>query len=300
MSVVISGACDPKSVKYQIEQTMKDIPASKEKITAPAFSVPVRTEKDAVIFKDPEMPYIQAQFVSQQEDNAPLCTEEAFRKSLAKEIFGYVINTRLSEITQTAASPWLAANVTSYAETNTAYFNGMAFVPKDGMFVQAMQRLFDEYDRFNLFGVTESELQRAKDYIISSVQQNYDRRSSITSTDRVSAICSQILGGHTCISDQDRYELATKYANEITVDEINALATNSRETASKSSETQEVILELVTKLLDDSDVLLKTVSDVNTRTDSLAAVAQEIAASTEMIRTSTATVKENLEKLINR
>lgn len=224
MSVVISGACDPKSVKYQIEQTMKDIPASKEKITAPAFSVPVRTEKDAVIFKDPEMPYIQAQFVSQQEDNAPLCTEEAFRKSLAKEIFGYVINARLSEITQTADAPWLAASIANYSETNSAAFNGMAFVPKDGMFVQAMQRLFDEYDHFNLFGVTESELQRAKDYIISSVQQNYDRRSSITSTDRVSAICSQILGGHTCISDQDRYELATKYANEITVDEINALA----------------------------------------------------------------------------
>ncbi|MBP9996422.1 MAG: 4Fe-4S binding protein [Lachnospiraceae bacterium] len=86
----------------------------------------------------------------------------------------------------------------------------------------------------------------------------------------------------------------------VVADEINKLATNSKETASKSSETQDIINKLVSKLLEDSDILLKTVSTVNTRTENLASVADKIELSTERIRESADSIKINLENLVNK
>lgn len=83
----------------------------------------------------------------------------------------------------------------------------------------------------------------------------------------------------------------------VVADQINKLAANSRETSTKSGITQEKILASVTKLLEDSDNLLKTITDVDSRTKNLASVAESIAESAEMIRTSTDEVKHNLEKL---
>lgn len=83
----------------------------------------------------------------------------------------------------------------------------------------------------------------------------------------------------------------------VVADEINALASNSRETASKSSVTQEKILTDVEAIQKNAEILMDTIADVNLRTEGLASVTQEISASSETIRTSSADVKENLSTL---
>lgn len=80
--------------------------------------------------------------------------------------------------------------------------------------------------------------------------------------------------------------------------EINNLAGNSRETASRSSETQERILGSVRGIMEDAQKLLEIVGDVNGRTQNLAAVSEEIAASADMILTSSDEVKSRLDGLV--
>lgn len=83
----------------------------------------------------------------------------------------------------------------------------------------------------------------------------------------------------------------------VVADEINTLASNSRETASKSSETQEKILTDVEAIQKNAEILMDTIADVNLRTEGLAAVTQEISASSETIRISSTDVKDNLSSL---
>jgi len=85
----------------------------------------------------------------------------------------------------------------------------------------------------------------------------------------------------------------------VVADEINHLATNSRDTASKSSVAQEKIVNSIESILNDTEHLLNVVGEVNDRTESLAAVTQEIAASAEMILSSSDVVKESLQDLVN-
>ena len=85
----------------------------------------------------------------------------------------------------------------------------------------------------------------------------------------------------------------------VVADEINHLATNSRETAAKSSVAQEKIVNSIESILSDTEHLLSVVGEVNDRTEGLAAVTQEIAASAEMILSSSDVVKGSLQDLVN-
>jgi len=83
----------------------------------------------------------------------------------------------------------------------------------------------------------------------------------------------------------------------VVADEINHLASDSSETASKSNEIQEHVLRSVAQIIEDTKKLTETISEVNGRTQNLAAVTEEISASADTILESTEDVKASLEKL---
>lgn len=84
----------------------------------------------------------------------------------------------------------------------------------------------------------------------------------------------------------------------VVADEINNLATSSRDTASRSNDSQEKILQYVSKIIEDSQNLMDITTDINIRVDSLAASAEQIAASAEVILTTSDDVKDKLGELV--
>lgn len=224
MAVIVSGYADPKVVEWLIKSTMSDIPASKDRVQPPKGVVPVQTQKDVLVFADPEMTYTQVQVVSQKEDFGPATTEGDIRKSFVAGIVRDVMNSRLAEITADPQSPWLAANAIDYTETYSSSFNGFYFVPKDGMFGVAFQQMLDEIDRVLLHGITQKEFERAVNSMLVSENQWYDQRDAIHSADRANELVSYFLTGATFVSDDDYIELARRLLASITVDEVNAKA----------------------------------------------------------------------------
>lgn len=83
----------------------------------------------------------------------------------------------------------------------------------------------------------------------------------------------------------------------VVADEINHLATDSSETASNSTEIQDHVLHSIAKIMEDTKKLTETISEVNGRTENLAAVTQQISASADTILESTDDVKQSLERL---
>lgn len=84
----------------------------------------------------------------------------------------------------------------------------------------------------------------------------------------------------------------------VVADEINNLATNSKNTANKSSESQEQILASISDIVEDTKKLMEIVHAVNDRTQTLAASTEEIAASAQVILETADQVKENLQSLV--
>lgn len=83
----------------------------------------------------------------------------------------------------------------------------------------------------------------------------------------------------------------------IVADQINVLATDSRNTAAQSSESQTKIYDCVSSIIKDTQTLLHTLSDINERIENFAAVTKEIATSTEEISATMEHMKDKLAKL---
>ena len=84
----------------------------------------------------------------------------------------------------------------------------------------------------------------------------------------------------------------------VVADEINNLATSSRDTASRSNDSQGKILQYVSKIIEDSQNLMDITTDINLRVDNLAASTEQIAASAEVILTTSDDVKDRLGTLV--
>ena len=81
--------------------------------------------------------------------------------------------------------------------------------------------------------------------------------------------------------------------------EINKLASDSKETAARSSATQSKILEAVSQVQSQAQYLAEVVTGINEKTDELTAVSAQITSSNEKILESSAEIKRQLHELIH-
>jgi methyl-accepting chemotaxis protein len=79
--------------------------------------------------------------------------------------------------------------------------------------------------------------------------------------------------------------------------EINKLAMESSETATRSNDSQTKIMSSVSHIVEDTHRLNQIIEGVNDRTESLAAATQEITASMEVILNTANEIKEKLKAL---
>jgi len=85
----------------------------------------------------------------------------------------------------------------------------------------------------------------------------------------------------------------------VVADEINKLASQSRDTATKSNEGQDKIMSSVGSIIEGTDHLNEIVQGVDTRTQTLATATQEITASVSMVLDTVNSIKNKLEILGN-
>ena len=224
MAVIIAGDIDTAKAEELIKKNMGTIPAAKQKNTQAKGFVPQQTQKDVLIFVDPEMPYTQVQLFSVDLDNKPMTTENEMRRYYLTRIVDEAMNARFSEITTDPDAPWLMATTVRSYETPSATLDGNAFVPKDGMLWDAFARIIDETDRVLLFGITQSEFERVRDSIIATENQWYEQSETTESMSRVGGLVNYFLTGEMFISDADYIEAALRVLGDITLEQVNARA----------------------------------------------------------------------------
>jgi zinc protease len=221
MSVVVVGDTDTAKVVSSIKEIMGAIPASEEKKVSPEFEGPNHTQKKVFTMRDSEQPYILTQIMHFDKSYEPSTTEATFKRNLERDIVGFIINQRLGEITSKPDAPWLAANVTAEKITKEGMLTGFAFVPKGNMYETSLKTLFDEYDRVNLFGFTQSELDYAKTVFTSEIEESYKTLLTYSSAARASEIVNQILDNGTALADSEWHKQSVAALNAITVASLN-------------------------------------------------------------------------------
>ena len=225
MSVVAVGDIETSVLETQIKEIMGSIPKNNTKLEHPVFDIPLPTEKQILKMSDPEQKYTFIN-IYERNFNPTIKTVEDARVVMVQEIACSIFDQRVSEITNTVDGPWLAAGIGDTPITNFCSFLYLGFVPKDGMFIQSTKTFFDEYDRFLLHGITQSELERFKQYYSTQMELYHTNKDKIASAEHADELIKYILVGKTYLSNDDFYNLYMSLIPQITVEEVNAYSKN--------------------------------------------------------------------------
>ena len=219
MSVVIVGDADPVMLSRRIETVMGAIPAAAKEEARPAWNVTPQKDPSALVIRDPEIQYTTVQLMEQY-PSEKVSTVAALRAELVRNISYGVFNARLAEKIHEADPVLLAGRVGIRRLVDPTYFNYTGMVPVTGKFDAALDQTLEELARFEKYGVTDAELDRAKVDILDSVKQMWLDREKRHSANYIDGIVQSILYGETALSIQDEYDLYNKIIPTITAKEV--------------------------------------------------------------------------------
>ncbi len=223
MALVAVGDFDPAV----FEQYIKDAFAGLENPTDPeprvTYDVPPHEDTRYLITSDPEFPYT---FVELDLARASESTQTVgdYAEDLASSLFTTLLNQRLDERSRAADAPFLGASVGTSGLTRDTENVTLGVQTDDGAALDGLEALVEEVERARRFGFTETELARAKDDLLSFLEQRFQQQDDIDSSQFVRFLTSTFLENSVFTTNRTDYELAEALLPQITLDDVNALS----------------------------------------------------------------------------
>ncbi len=225
IAVVAVGDFDLQPVIERIQQLFGQLKPHPKPRNRALFPVPPHSEPRAVVATDPEQTLT---IVSMHLKRTPMLlrSDRDLRRSFAVELISSMFNTRLSEVVHAPQSPLVRGYQYSYPGLRTVYTHQFVAIAKEGRSAEALQVLVREYERMRRHGFLESELARARQELLSSVERSHNERDKVPSRSLSYQPINHYLRANVMLSPEDRLIYARQMLPEITVEEIQQLIRN--------------------------------------------------------------------------
>ncbi|PWJ44912.1 M16 family metallopeptidase [Sediminitomix flava] len=222
MGVIVVGDIDADKVEEKIKKLFGDLknPANeKERVE---FDIPSHDSTLVKVVTDPEATYYRATIYYKQEAQEEKTLGD-FRRSLLDQIYTGMLNQRLYEVGTKPDSPYMYAgnSFSDFLGNQDAY--ALIAIPKEGQIEPSIERLIVESNRIKEFGFTESELERYKVELMTSVENAYNERDKISSAQLAQDYVQSFLHNENSPGIAFSYEFVKSVLPSITLGEINAL-----------------------------------------------------------------------------
>lgn len=225
MAFVVVGDIDPDKIEASIRADFGNIPAvehprAKEKYTVPDHDQPLYAN-----VSDHENAN-NVVFLLYKTDADLRHTQADYRRELTEHLFLRLLNLRLDELRQQAEPPFLQAGA-GYgrlgARDKKAY-QLSAYVAENGI-QKGMTAVLTENERIRQHGFTAAELERGKRAMLKNLEQSYLERDKTESNRLVGQYVSYFLEQEPAPGIEFEYEFAKRHLDEVTLDDVNHLAT---------------------------------------------------------------------------
>lgn len=179
--IIVVGDIDVDQVEAKIKAIFSPIKMPENPATYEFYPVPDNNEPIYVIDKDKEQTrgIIQVFFKSEpipaELKNTPVFLQMEYINSLIASS----LNARLGELSQKPDCPFIGAgsNYGNYIMSKTCDAFMLSILPKPGEDAAALQAVLQEVERAKRFGFTGTELSRASEEFINSLERIYDNRT---------------------------------------------------------------------------------------------------------------------------
>lgn len=222
-AIVVVGDFDVDAMEAKIKTMFSKMPKHENAKPRGYYDIPGHKEPKIVISKDKEAPYNVVQIFYKHEANWDR-SQKYYRDEYIQQLYSILINSRISELTQSADPPFSygMATYTNMLPKLEAYINiGVASNDKIGLTINT---LLTENERVKRYGFATSELERAKKEMMSSIEKSYNERNKQKSSSIANTIKENYLSSEPIPSPDWEYNFGKDFVNKVTVEEMNALA----------------------------------------------------------------------------
>ena len=223
MAVIAVGDFDPAQVEKEILGRFGDLKSTPNAKVRRPVPAPHDQPLAVTIATDKEMPVTQVSIVDKI-DHRNVATEGEYRRMTVERLYHQMVNARFDDIGRDPSAPYTYAysNTGSFVRTVDSFSRGAG--AKDGRVEDALTALVHEVARVEKFGFLQSELDRARQRMISNLETEaaeWEKSPSRDLADEVTRYFfdDEEMGGRAWELQRTREILAS-----VRLDELNHLA----------------------------------------------------------------------------
>ena len=223
MAVVAVGDVDPARVERLIRQHFAGWRAPAHARPRPVIAVPPNDSALVTIATDPEEQAASV-MVLYKHPPALVRTVGDYRRALVGQLYNYMLNQRLAEISRRPDAPFAFASSAygSFVRSTDVY--QLQASAKQGGLLPALAAVLREARRVARHGFLPAELQRARTAILRSYERAHAEREKTESASYVDEYVETFLTGAPSPGIDWEYQQVQRLLPAVAVDEVNALA----------------------------------------------------------------------------
>ena len=225
-ALIVVGDINPDEVEAKIKKIFADIPAAVNPKAKDVITYPKNVEPIVGIITDPEATNssLTVYWKSDRRPNALNSTPQGMMQDILENLIGQIMNERLSEIAAKPDAPFINAQVFggTYNNTMDVVLGSTAF--KEGNAVPALETLLTETKRAQLYGFSDSEIERAKAEIISQYEAEAKRADSRKNSEFVMPLISHFINNQAYMEPDKELEMAKQITSVLNAEVVNKVA----------------------------------------------------------------------------
>lgn len=180
-AIVVVGDIDVDSIEAKIKALWADVPARPNRGQRTLYGYGTNDEPIVAIFTDKEAQYSQVQCEwKHQAIPADVClSQQGLERSIINQLMESVIHYRFDEITSKPTASFIAGYA-GYANAVTKLDDEFIIIgiPKVNEEKATLRDLLTEAERLKRYGITASELERAKADLLNDYEKSYNDREN--------------------------------------------------------------------------------------------------------------------------
>lgn len=221
-SIIIVGDIDPIQIEKEVERLFSDMKTPENPAIRKEYNVQLTHKNQFIAITDPEMTSTVGQIIIKHPEEK-VKTIGDYRRSLMKDVFNRMIDARLEELSQNPNSPFVQAGISIGSLFGGLDNLSLFYVAKPGQLENATKAVVLELERFEKFGFTQTELDRALVSFAKSNETQYTERSKRKSDSYVEEYLENFLEDAAVLSNDDDYEITKKLLPTISLKEVVAI-----------------------------------------------------------------------------
>ncbi|MCQ2114626.1 MAG: insulinase family protein [Bacteroidales bacterium] len=224
-ALIVVGDIDVDQIESKIKTLFADIPAAENPKELEPIVIPDNAEPVVAVLTDDELSsnsitvMYRRPAVPEQYNN----TDVVFVQNLVISLFSNVMSERFGDITAKPGAPFMAASLGSgnLCESCDAVFGEVSF--KNGEDLKAFEAFMTEYERAKRYGVTDAELQRAKDNLLAHYEKAVQGADTRKNADFIRPIMNNFFDNTPYMEPQTRHDFAKMVCSQLNAAVVNQM-----------------------------------------------------------------------------